>query len=126
MFWLKEDGIAVAQMITLFALVSIITFSALPFYNSIITQTHKAKVMIMYNKINTYIIMSKIDSTSVKGINKVPFPNQITSNSIINSSDSTNWTDDGSGTWTYLPTGTQIIYRRIKQDDFSLIIHYRN
>jgi len=126
MFWKKEDGIAVAEMITLFALLGIMTFSALPFYNKLITQTHRIKVETMYNKIKTSVIMSAADSVSVCGVYKVPYERQITSKNFVNLSDPNSWTDNGTGTWTYLPTGDQIIYSRIKQDDYSLIIHYHD
>ncbi|MEE8340791.1 MAG: hypothetical protein V3R52_01690 [Candidatus Neomarinimicrobiota bacterium] len=126
MLWLKEDGLAFVEMITLFALVSVLTFAALPHYNNLIKQTHKAKVLQMYNKINTYIIISGADSLSVDGIFKVPFPSQITSNNLNNLSDSNKWTNNGSGIYTYLPTGTQIIYRRINQNNYSFIIRDRD
>ena len=126
MFWKKDDGIAVAEMITIFALVSIMIFSALPFYNNLIIQTHRIKVKTMYNKINTSIIISATDSVSVHGVYKVPFEHQVTSNKIVSLSDSSDWANNGDGTWTYLPTGAQIIYNRMKQNDFSLIINYRD
>ena len=126
MFWLKEDGMTAAEMITLFALVSLITFAALPVYNNLITNSHDAKIKSMHHRLKTSVIISVNDSISVNGVFKVPFPHQITNNRIIHLTESKNWTNDESGTWTYLPTGAQIIYRRIKQDDFSLIINYRN
>jgi Tfp pilus assembly protein FimT len=126
MFLLNEDGKTAAEMITLFALVSIITFFALPLYNNLITNSHDAKIKSMHQRLNTSIIISVNDSISVNGVFKVPFPHQLIKSRTINLAESKNWTNDGSGTWTYLPTGAQIIYRRIKQDDFSLIIDYRN
>jgi len=126
MFWKKDDGIAVAEMITLFALISIMTFSALPFYNNLITHTHQTKVKTMYNKIKTSIIIAATDSVSVNGMYTVPIAQQVTSNKIINLDDSNSWANNGDGIWTYLPTGAQIIYNRIRDDDYSLIIKYRD
>jgi len=126
MLWKKEDGIAVAEIITLFALLSIMIFSALPFYNNLITQTHRIKVETMYNKIKTSVIISAVDSVSVSGEYKVPYGSQIKNSEIINISDSNNWTYSGSGIWTYLPTGTQIIYIRLKWNDYSLKIEFRD
>ena len=125
MFWKKDDGIAVAEVITLFALVSIMTFSALPFYNNLITHTHRTKVETMYNKIKTSIIIYATESASVHGVYIVPFAYQVTSNNKINIKDSIDWTNNGTGTWTYLPTGAQIIYNRVEQNDYSLIITNR-
>ena len=125
MFWKRDEGIAVAEMITLFALVGIMTFSALPFYNNLITHTHSAKVETMYNKIKTSIIISAADSAAVHGKYTVPFARQLASNKIISLSESNNWTNNGSGTWTYLPTGAQIIYDRVERNDFSLRIEFR-
>ena len=124
MFWKRDDGIAVAEMITLFALVGIMTFSALPFYNNLIRHTHRAKVEIMYNKIKTTIILSAADSASVHGKYTVPLARQLASNKIVSLSESNNWTNNGSGTWTYLPTGAQIIYDRVERNDFSLRIEF--
>ena len=124
MLWKKEDGIAVAEIITLFALVSIMTFSALPFYNNLITHTHRTKVETMYNEIMTSVIISAADSVSGSGVYKVPYAKQISSENFANLSDPNSWTDNGAGIFTYLPTGDQIIYSRIKQDDYSLIIQY--
>ena len=124
MLWKKEDGIAVAEIITLFALLSIMIFSALPFYNNLITQTHRLTVETMYNKIKTSVVISAVDSVSVSGEYKVPYGSQIKNSEIINISDSNNWTYSGSGIWTYLPTGTQIIYIRLRNDDYSVIIYH--
>ena len=126
MFWKKDDGIAVAEMITLFALISIMTFSALPFYNNLITHTHQTKVKTMYNKIKTSIIIAATDSVSVNGIYTAPIAQQVTSYKIMNLDDSSSWANNGDGIWTYLPTGAQIIYNRIRDDDYSLIIKYRD
>ena len=125
MFWKRDDGIAVAEMITLFALVGIMTFSVLPFYNNLITHTHHAKVETMYNKIKTSIIISAADSASVHGEYTVPFAHQLASNKIVSLSESNNWTNNGSGTWTYLPTGATIVYDRVEWNDFSLRIEFR-
>jgi len=124
MLWKKEDGIAVAEIITLFALLSIMIFSALPFYNKLITQTHRIKVVTMYNKIKTSVIISAVDSVSVSGEYKIPYGNQVKNSEIINISDSNTWMYSGSGIWTYLPTGTQIIYSRIKWNNYSLKIEF--
>ena len=94
-FWKKTDGIAVAEMITLFALLSIMTFSALPFYNNLITQTHRLEVETTYNRIKTSIIISAIDSISENGIADVPFPSQIKSFSGISMTNSSSWEYNG-------------------------------
>ena len=123
MFWKRDDGIAVAEMITLFALVGIMTFSTLPFYNNLITHTHRAKVETMYNNIKTSIIISAADSASVHGEYTVPLARQLASNKIVSLSESNNWTNNGSGTWTYLPTGATIVYKKISRDDYSLMLN---
>jgi len=124
MLWKKEDGIAVAEIITLFTLVSIITFSALPYFNHLVTNTHKTNIFTMYNNINTSIMISTMDNVAVEGAYTVPFAHQITKNRIINLKNLNQWQNDGEGTWTYLPTGAQIIYNRIAPNDYSLIIRY--
>ncbi len=124
MYWKKDDGIAVAEIITLVALVSIMTFSALPFYNNLITHTHQIEVETTYNRIKTAIIMSTIDSAATHEISEVPYPKYVKSFSRINISNSSSWTNNGNGIWTYLPTGAQIIYDRVERNDFSLRIEF--
>ncbi len=124
MFWKKEDGLAVAEIITLLTLVSIMTFSALPYFNNLVSHTHKTNIISMYNNINSSIIISTMDNVSERGTYTVPFAHQITKNRIINLKNLNKWQNDGEGTWTYIPTGDQIIYRRTAQNDYSLVIQY--
>ena len=124
MYWKKDDGIAVAEIITLFALVSIMTFSALPFYNNLITRTHQIEVETTYNRIKTAIIMSTIDSIANHGISEVPYPKHVKSFSRINISNSSSWANNGDGIWTYIPTGAQIIYDMVEWNNFSLRIEF--
>ena len=126
MFLLKEDGMTVTEMVMVFALASIITLSAFPFYHNLIKTTHQAKVMLMYNNIRTSITISSADSVLVNGDFRVPFPHQVTSNKIINLSDFDNWAIDGAGTWTYLPIGAKIVYNRTSAYDYSLKIVYKD
>jgi len=124
MYWKKDDGIAVVEIITLFALVSIMTFSALPFYNNLITRTHRIEVETTYNRIKTAIIMSTIDSIANHGISEVPYPKHVKSFSRINISNSSSWANNGDGIWTYIPTGAQIIYDMVERNNFSLRIEF--
>ena len=126
MFWLKEDGMTVTEMAIVFALASIITLSAFPYYKNLIKTTHHAKVMLTYNNIKTSIVISTADSMLVNGKIRVPYPHQVISNKIISLSDSNNWTNDGTGTWTYHPIGAKIVYNRISNDDYSLKIIYKD
>ncbi len=126
MFWLIEDGMTVTELIIVFALASIITLSAFPFYNKLIKKTHQAKVMLTYNNIRTSITISAADSILANGEIRVPFPHQVTSDRIINLPDSNNWTNDGVGTWTYLPIGAKIVYNRTSVHEYSLKILYKD
>ncbi len=125
MFWLKEDGMTVSEMVIVFALVSIFTVAVFPYYNNLTKKTHEAKVMRTYNNIRTSIMVSSADSALVNGAFRVPFPHQVTSDKIINLSDSKNWANDGIGTWTYLPIGAKIVYNRTSDNDYSLKIIYK-
>jgi len=126
MFWLKEDGMTVTEMAIVFVLVSVITLAVFPYYKNLIKKTHQAKVMLTYNNIRTFIMISSADSILVKGDLRVPFPYQVSSDKIINLSDSKNWTHEGVGTWTYLPIGAKIVYNRTSDDDYSLKIIYKD
>ncbi|MFC1527915.1 hypothetical protein ACFL5D_04140 [Candidatus Neomarinimicrobiota bacterium] len=124
MFWLKEDGMTVTEMVMVFALVSIITLTAFPYYKNLVKETHQAKVMLTYNNIRTSITISSADSVFTIGKIRVPFPHQVTSDKIISLSESNNWANNGAGTWTYLPIGAKIVYKRTSADDYSLKIIY--
>ena len=126
MFWLKEDGMTITEMVMVFVLVSVMILAAFPYYNNLIKKTHQAKVMLTYNNIRTSIMVSSADSILVIGEIRAPYPHQVTSDKIINLSDSKNWTHDGIGTWTYLPTGTIIEYTRLSGDEYSLKIVYKD
>jgi Tfp pilus assembly protein FimT len=126
MYWLKEDGMTVTEMTIVFALASIVTLSAFPFFNNLIKDTHQAKVMLTYNNIKTSIMISSADSMLANGNFRVPLPHQVTSDKIISLPDSNNWINDGKGTWTYLPMEAKIVYNRTSADDYSLKIIYKD
>jgi len=126
MFWLKEDGMTVTEMVMVFAIASIITLTAFPYYNNLVKETHQAKVMLSYNNIKTSIALATADSVLANGKIRVPFPHQVTSAKIISLSESNNWINDEIGTWTYLPIGAKIVYNRTSADDYSLKIIYKD
>lgn len=125
MFWFKEDGIAGIEMVVLFAIVGILTFTVIPYYTSLTNHAHEAKVKAMYSMINASIIVASVDSVTVGGSKSVPNPIQLTLKKTAARYDSKNWSDNRSGKWTYLPTGAIIVYNKINQDDFSLEIIYK-
>lgn len=123
MFWLKEEGIAGIEVVVLFVIVGILIFTVGPYYNNLTNQAHDAKVKAMYSMINATIIGASIDSVSVGRNNYVPNPSQLTLKKTAAWFDSENWSDNQSGTWTYLPTGATIVYNKISQDDYSLVLN---
>ena len=116
----------VTEMVMVFALVSILTLTAFPYYNNLVKETHQAKVMLTYNNIKTSIALATADSVFAIGKIRVPFPHQMTSDKIINLSDSKNWINDEIGTWTYLPIEAKIVYNRTSNDEYSLKIIYKD
>ena len=123
MFWSREDGMAAMEMIVLFAIVGILTFTVLPYYTSLTNQAHNAKVKAMYSMINASVIGATVDSVSVRGSISVPNPSQLKLKSTSAWFDSKNWYDNENGHWTYLPTGATIVYNKISFDDYSLILN---
>jgi len=126
MFWLKEDGMTITEMVMVFVLVSVMILAAFPYYNNLVKKTHQAKVMLTYNNIRTSIALATADSVFANGAFRVPFPHQVTNDKIINLSDSKNWVNDGAGTWTYLPIEVKIVYNRTSDSDYSLKIIYKD
>jgi len=122
MLWSREDGIAGMEMVVLFAIVGILTFTVLPYYTSLTNQAHDAKVKAMYSMINASVIGATVDSVTVRGTRTVPNPSQLKLKSTSAWFDSENWYDDENGQWTYLPTGATIIYNKISYNDYSLVL----
>ncbi len=125
MFWFKEDGIAGIEMVVVFAIVGILTFTVIPYYTSLTNHAHDAKVKAMYSMINASIIVAAVDSVTVGRNKRIPEPSQLSLKKTATWFDSKNWSDNRSGKWTYLPTGAIIVYNKINQDDFSLEIIYK-
>lgn len=123
MHWLKEEGIAGIEAVILFVIVGILTFTVGPYYNNLTNQAHDAKVKAMYSMINATVIGASVDSVTVRGSKCVPNPSQLTLKKTATWFDSKNWSDNKSGTWTYLPTGATIVYNKISQDDYSLVLN---
>ncbi len=123
MAWLREDGIAGIEMVVLFAIVGILTFTVIPYYTSLTNIAHNAKVKAMYSMLNASVISSSVESMAVGGDKCVPDPSQLTLKKTAAWFDSKNWSDNQSGKWTYLPTGATIVYNKISQDDYSLALN---
>lgn len=122
MFWSKEDGIAGIEAVVLFGIFIILTFTMGPYYNNLTNQANDAKVKAMYSMINASIIVASVDSMSVGRKNYVPNPSQLTLKKTAAWFDAENWSDNKSGKWTYLPTGATIVYNKINQDDYTLVL----
>jgi len=123
MNWLKEDGITGMETVVLFVIVGFLTFAVLPYYNSLNHQAHDAKIKAMYSLLNASVIGASVDSVSVQGYKGVPSPSQLSLKKTAAWYDSENWSDNNSGKWTYLPTGATIVYDKISQDDYTLLLN---
>lgn len=123
MFWSREDGIAGIEMVVLFVIVGILTFAVVPYYTSLTNHAHDAKVKAMYSMLNASVIGASVDSMRRGGGKCVPEPSQLTLKNTTAWFDSKNWSDNKSGKWTYLPTGATIVYNKISQDEYSLVLN---
>lgn len=123
MRWLKEDGIAGIEIVALFALFGILTFAVVPYYTNVTNHAHDAKVKAMYSMINASIIVASVDSVTVGRDKSVPDPSQLTLKNTAAWFDANHWSDNESGTWTYLPTGATIVYNKISRDEYSLVLN---
>ena len=123
MNWLREDGITGIETVVLFVIVGILTFAVVPYYNSLTSQAHDAKIKAMYSMLNASVIGASVDSVAVQGYRSVPNPSQLTMKNTAAWFDAENWADNKSGKWTYLPTGATIVYNKISQDDYSLLLN---
>jgi type II secretory pathway pseudopilin PulG len=123
MSWLREDGITGIETVILFAIVGILTIAVVPYYNSLTNQAHDAKIKAMYSMLNASVIGASVDSMAVQGYKSVPNPSQLTMKNTVAWFDSKNWFDNKSGKWTYIPTGATIVYNKISQDDYTLLLN---
>ena len=123
---LREDGIAGIEIVVLFAIFGILTFTVVPYYTSLTNHAHDAKVKAMYSMINATVIGATVDSVTVGQVKSVPNPSQLALKNTAAWFDSKNWSDNKSGKWMYIPTGTTIVYNKISQDDYTLKILYKN
>lgn len=123
MHWLKEEGIAGIEIVALFALFGILTFAVVPYYTNVTNHAHDAKVKAMYSMINATVIKASVDSVAVGRDKGVPNPSQLTLKNTAAWFDANHWSDNKSGTWTYLPTGATIVYNKISQDNYSLVLN---
>jgi Tfp pilus assembly protein PilE len=73
MYGLKKDGIAGIEMMVLFTIVGILTFTAAHYYASLTNHAHDANVNTMYSMISASV-MGAVDKVTVVGSKCVPNP----------------------------------------------------
>ncbi len=126
MFGRTEDGYTKYDLIVLFVVFVLIVLCAIPHYKKLTNTVHNTKIEVVYNSLRTSINYAKIDSLAASGFGSVPQPSELILYDQDNWYDSKNWLYENSGKWTYLPTGTKIVYNRLKRDTYTLDIIIKN
>ena len=119
----NQDGFTLIELITIMGIIVILAVIAIPSFFSIIEDAHNANMDAVYGALGSTIYLAAADSFTIAGNWRTPLASQVTTD-ILFDIDLGDWSDDGSGVFTYVPTGGTIQYIRINNDDYTLIKIY--
>jgi len=118
-----EHGFTLIELIIVIAIIGILAAVAVPTFLNVVETAHEANIDAVTGVINSGVILAASDSLATNGIWRTPRPNQVTIATMAEEV-STDWSDNGTGVWTYAPTGGTITYRRAGPDDFTITVAY--
>ena len=119
----NEQGFTLIELIVVIAIIGILSAVAVPAFLNVVETAHEANVDAIGGVVSSAVMLAASDSLATNGLWRTPLATQVT---IANMAEeiSSDWSDNGSGVWTYAPTSGTVTYARVSNDDFTVTIAY--
>ena len=118
-----ESGFTLIELIVVIAIIGILSAVAVPAFLNVVETAHEANIDAVAGVVSSGVVLASSDSLATNGVWRTPLATQVTiANMALEVS--SDWSDNGSGVWTYAPTSGTITYARVSNDDFTVTIAY--